>query len=221
MRRRLIFIGLAALAVPASFVSAPYPRELVLQHVPTVVGLALLGVAVTRFRPSAVSFTCSLSFLLLHMVGARWIYSYVPYDAWVASMTGHTISELFDWERNHYDRMVHLASGLLGLPVFSEFLQSFFRLRPIPAAFLAMSCVLAFGAIYEIFEWQIAMVFSPEMAESYNGQQGDVWDAQKDMALAWLGAVLCFPFIFRWTPRADANVNHHQELVADQTRLGV
>jgi putative membrane protein len=202
---RLCVIGFTLLAVAASFVAAPYPTELVLQHIPTLIGLILLAVATAKYRVSSVSFVCAIGFLWIHIVGARWIYSFVPYDKWSAALTGHTISDLFGWKRNHYDRMVHLASGLLGLPLFSEMLQAFCRLRPLPSAFLAVSCVLSVGAAYEILEWQIAMFFSPEMAESYNGQQGDAWDAQKDLAFALLGAVLCFPFIHKWSPTERPN----------------
>ena len=31
---------------------------------------------------------------------------------------------------------------------------------------------------------------APDWADRYNGQQGDIWDPQKDMALALLGATL-------------------------------
>ncbi|MCI0335790.1 MAG: DUF2238 domain-containing protein [Planctomycetes bacterium] len=34
------------------------------------------------------------------------------------------------------------------------------------------------------------MIFAPDWADAYNGQQGDVWDAQRDMTLAWAGSVL-------------------------------
>ena len=43
---------------------------------------------------------------------------------------------------------------------------------------------------YEIFEWLLTIVAAGETADRYNGQQGDIWDAQKDMALAALGAIL-------------------------------
>lgn len=35
-----------------------------------------------------------------------------------------------------------------------------------------------------------AIGLSPEDAENYNGQQGDMWDAHKDMALALIGAMM-------------------------------
>jgi putative membrane protein len=46
------------------------------------------------------------------------------------------------------------------------------------------------GALYEILEWVIAMTQTAEAAESYNGQQGDVWDPHWDMTLAGAGALL-------------------------------
>jgi putative membrane protein len=42
--------------------------------------------------------------------------------------------------------------------------------------------------LYEVFEWLLTLLLSPKDADSYNGQQGDMWDAQKDMGLALLGS---------------------------------
>lgn len=202
--RRWMVLCITALAVPLSFVAAPYPEELLLQHVPTVAAIAMLAVAIGWYRPSSLSFYCCAIFLWLHIIGARWIYSFVPYDTVIQRLTGVSISETFDFQRNHYDRLVHLASGVFGLPPISEMLQTFCKLRPAMAAILGLSCVLAIGAVYEIIEWQIAMQFSPEMAEAYNGQQGDVWDAQKDLTLALVGAMLTIPIIWRWSPASPA-----------------
>ena len=56
--------------------------------------------------------------MTLHVVGARWIYSNVPYDAWCAAALGGKPLDWFNWQRNHYDRFVHLAFGaLMVLPV--------------------------------------------------------------------------------------------------------
>jgi putative membrane protein len=51
-----------------------------------------------------------------------------------------------------------------------------------------VASVLAIGSIYEVLEWQVAVTLATSHAEAYNGQQGDIWDPQKDMALQWLGA---------------------------------
>lgn len=190
--------------VPVSFIAAPYPDELVLQHVPTVLGILGLAVAMPWIRFSSVSFACVIGFLLLHIFGARWLYTFVPYDAWAVALTGTSLSDRFGWERNHYDRLVHLASGLLGVPPAAELLRRFGRMRPCGAAVTAVAWVLAIGAVYEVFEWQIAVTLAPEHAEAYNGQQGDVWDPQKDLALAWLGAAVAACLVIGKTSASDA-----------------
>lgn len=58
----------------------------------------------------------------------------------------------------------------------------------------------AFSAVYEVFEWLLTMVLAPEMATEYNGQQGDLWDPQKDMAIAIIGAALSSIWLSRARP---------------------
>lgn len=199
---RMTLLVITAAAIPLSFVEARFAEELVLQHIPTTVGVVLLAVALWTSSLGNLSFACAIAFLWLHIIGARWIYSYVPYDDLAQYLTGSSLSERFDWQRNHYDRLVHAASGLLGVPVASEILQRFCGMRPAGAAFMAVSCVLAIGAAYEVLEWQLAIWLSPAHAEAYNGQQGDVWDPQKDLAMAGLGAFVSAALVFRWS--ADA-----------------
>jgi len=199
LKYQFILIGLLLAAVPLSFVGAPYPQELVLQHTATLLGLACLTAAVVFANATKLSFACVSIFIGLHIVGARWIYSYVPYDEVAKYLTGTTVSELFGWQRNHYDRLVHFASGLLGVPPASELLQKYGGMRPLGAALMGIACIMTIGAWYEIFEWQLAVRLAPEQAEAYNGQQGDIWDPQKDMAFAWLGSMLSAVLLFRWS----------------------
>jgi putative membrane protein len=129
-------------------------------------------------------------FLMLHSVGAHYTYSKVPYDAWYASLTSQTLSELLGWERNHYDRLVHFAAGaLLVLPIRELWLK---RRHPDVAAagVIALLFVMAGSLAYELIEWAAASVLGGELGAAYLGTQGDEWDAQKDMALATLGGVL-------------------------------
>lgn len=200
MKQSLLLIAITFAAIPLSFIHAPYPEELVLQHVGTLLGLACLTCFVLFARASQASVWCIILFLWLHILGARWIYSFVPYDEWARSVSGASLSDRFGWQRNHYDRLVHLASGLLFVPPASELLQRFGGMRPLGGAIMGIACVMAIGAFYEIIEWQIAMLFSPAHAEAYNGQQGDVWDPQKDLALAAIGAVISAGIVFRWEP---------------------
>ena len=209
MKTRLITIAVTAAAIPISFVAAPYPAELILQHVPTVLGLVLLAVITIYANPSRLSFGCLIGFFWLHLIGARWIYSFVPYDHLSEWLTGATLTERFGWQRNHYDRLVHFASGLLGVAPGSELLQRAGGMRPMGAAVTAISLVLSVGAVYEVLEWQIAILFSPAQAQAYNGQQGDIWDPQKDLALAGLGAVIAAGLLLRWSPRRVVRSTGH------------
>lgn len=188
--RSIAWTSGALVCLAASCIGSPYPSVLWLQHTPTVLALLVLAVVVGRGWLGTASLVCCYLFLVLHMVAARWIYSFVPYDDWATAVFGQSASDYFGWQRNHFDRLVHLASGLLFVCPISEVLQRYAGARPLAAAFQSVSMVLAIGAIYEIVEWQLALTMSPAAAEAYNGQQGDAWDPQADMALAGLGAAV-------------------------------
>ena len=55
---------------------------------------------------------------------------------------------------------------------------------------VAVQAIVATGALYEILEWAISLTLAPDAVEAYNGQQGDMFDPQKDQALALLGSLL-------------------------------
>ncbi len=178
------------LVLAATWIDPPYPAEQALHHSLTAVGLLAL-VAVHRRRPlPAGSLVLVLVFLTLHTIAARWIYSFVPYDDWSQWLTGHRLSEVFGWQRNHFDRLVHLSYGVCGGAVLFRYLREARGWRRGWAAFAAVDAVLSTSAVYELFEWGVAMTLGAGAAEAYNGQQGDVWDAHKDMALAAAGALL-------------------------------
>ena len=63
------------------------------------------------------------------------------------------------------------------------------------AVFFAFCIVTAFSGIYEVFEWLLTVVMAQHDADAYNGQQGDVWDAQKDIGIAMIGSVIAMPFV--------------------------
>ena len=188
----LLCITLFSLGV--SWISPPWPEELLLQHIPTLLGISLLLWGHQRFNLSNTGYTLIILFLLLHIVGARWIYSYVPYDAWSTWIFGERISDIFGCERNHYDRFVHLCYGLLLFRPVREILQNRWKLRFGLANWFSLEFIMASSMIYELIEWGIAILLSPEQAEAYNGQQGDLWDAQKDMALAICGGLIALLF---------------------------
>ncbi|MEC3911251.1 DUF2238 domain-containing protein [Sphingobium sp. CR2-8] len=194
-QRRMI-VALSC-AIGLANVAQPYPDLAPLQHGPTVALVLTAPWLLRRWPLSTSAVGCIWLFLLLHTLGARWIYSYVPYDDWARAVSGHAISSLFGTTRNGYDRLVHLAFGaLLTLPIAESALRRG-----------GVSCgwSLAFGfaaiglgsALYEIFEWLLTIIAAGETADYYNGQQGDVWDAQKDMAAAQVGSALALIVLLR------------------------
>src|SRR3546814_3124102 len=98
-------------------------------------------------------------------------------------------SDIFGWARNHYDRLVHFAFALLSVVPVAEIARRHGGLSRRGAMLAVVGWVLSVSCLYEIFEWLLAIVAGGETAERYNGQQGDPWDVQKDMALTALGVV--------------------------------
>lgn len=197
-QRAMMGMGLGGLALAQT--NQPYPEVAILHHVPTLIFLLALPWISRRWQISPGAMWCIFAFLVLHTIGGRYTYTNTPYDAWFASLFGQGLNDLMGWERNHYDRLVHFAFGLLlVLPVVDLF-QKHLQISRRFAVYIAVEMVLAISALYEVFEWLLSIVLAPDNVEAYNGQQGDIWDAQKDMALAFLGALLTAAILLFRTP---------------------
>lgn len=147
--------------------------------------LGLLGGMYRRWHLSDVSYLCVALFLALHVAGAHYTYGLVPLGEWLRGPVAGA-----GWGgRNPYDRVVHFAFGLCWFYPTREAL--FYNVdRRGTATFFAVAAVLGASAIYEVLEWGAALVVDPAAAARFVGTQGDPWDAQQDMALAWLGALV-------------------------------
>lgn len=171
-----------------------------------LVVLVVLGLALThrRLALSRLSFTLVFLFLSLHVVGAHYTYSEVPYDAWVTAVTGRSLQAWLGWQRNNFDRIVHFAYGLLLTYPVRQVVVRVTGLRGFWGYFLPMDLTMSSSASYELIEWGAAVVFGGDLGIAYVGAQGDPWDAQKDMSLAALGAMLATAAIVlthRWRGR--------------------
>lgn len=187
-QRRMILLLITAIA--AAHIDQPYPELAPLQHGPTILLAFAAPWLLRRWPLSNGAVGCILVFLLLHTLGGRYIYSYVPYDAWARAISGQDISGTFGLGRNGYDRFVHFAFGALLTAPFAEMARRFGGMRLGWSLTFAFAAVGFVGALYEIFEWLLTIVAAGETADWYNGQQGDVWDPQKDMAAAQIGSML-------------------------------
>ena len=170
-----------------------HPLELssyILHQVGTVFMLITLIICLYKLGLSLMSFVLYIVFLLIHILGAHYLYSYVPYNEWSIQYLNLDLNQSLGWTRNMYDRFVHLAYGLLLYPFFYRVFQVWLpQLSKLTLFLLVIQFVMASSLIYEWIEWLIAMGLSPEDAENYNGQQGDMWDAHKDMLLATIGSI--------------------------------
>ena len=148
--------------------------------------LGLLGGMYRRWHLSDVSYLCVALFLALHAVGAHYTYGAVPLGEWLRGPRAGAAG----WGgRNPYDRVVHFAFGLCWFYPTREAL--FYNVnRRGTATLFSVAAVLGASAIYEVLEWGAALVVAPAAAARFVGTQGDPWDAQQDMALAWLGALV-------------------------------
>lgn len=187
-RQALILSACAAFAV-ASLIGSPYPALAPLQNIPTLIVIAAVWIGLRNYPFSDFSVSCLALFLALHTLGGRYIYSNVPYEEWIATLGLRSLQDTFALQRNHYDRLVHFSFGLLLFFPLREGLRRYSTVSRAWATYIAVEFVLAGSALYEIFEWGLTLVMAGEGADAYNGQQGDAWDAQKDMALAFLGAL--------------------------------
>lgn len=116
-------------------------------------------------------------FVSLHVIGSHWTYNSVPWPDWGNG-------------RNQYDRVVHLAYGLLLALPTREVMERIWKRRTAGASFLTVEFLLATSAIYEVIEWIVVLIVAPELGNEFMGAQGDEFDAIADMALAGLGAVV-------------------------------
>ena len=157
----------------------------------TIFMLAALLFTQKKIGLTYFSFALYLLFLLIHIIGAHYLYSYVPYNEWIKQLFNFDLNQAMGWTRNMYDRLVHIAFGLLLYPFFYRLFQVWLpSLKPSVLLLLVIQFVISTSLVYEWIEWWIAIGLSPEEAENYNGQQGDIWDAHKDILLATIGAII-------------------------------
>jgi len=186
-------IGAIAAAVPLSIYEALYPANTWLQVGPVAASLLLVPGLLRRWPLSNVAAGCITAFILLHLFGATWSYSYVPYQRWSQHL-GVDADGALGWNRNMLDRLVHFAFGVLTMPVCSEILLRHGKVSRRLAISFATLFVLGTSCLYEVFEWSLTMTLSPADAGAYNGEQGDSFDSQKDMAAAAVGALVALPW---------------------------
>ena len=195
--KKAAFAGVLAVFL-LTWIKPLWPLEQALHSSLTVAGLAALWWVDRRWPLGGGAFAAVCGFVALHCIGARWLYSNVPYEAWLQGLAGWSPGAAFGWQRNHFDRLIHFLYGACFTPALAQLARHAWpALRGGQAFMLAVMAVMCSSLVYEWLEWGIALALSPEAAEAYNGQQGDVWDAHADMLLATVGGLLAWPLARR------------------------
>jgi putative membrane protein len=184
----------------------PSSRELVTLAIIYLIGFGLLAIRPNDRADWALENLFPISQLIAVTIAYRYYkftrlcYYLIFFYLFVQSWGGHfTYAEAapFNWirdhfhlKRNNYDRVAHFMLGfLLGIPI-REILMQVIQASRRWLAFITASIVLAIGAFYELIEWWVAVLATPNLGDAFLGTQGDVWDTQWDMFLALVGVVV-------------------------------
>lgn len=190
---RQFALGLLAIfgAVFLALGWAPHYREdWLLENLLVFLFVPFLIATHGRLPLSKLSYTSIFLFLCLHEVGSHYTYAEVPYDRWTQDFFGQSLNGVLGWERNHFDRIVHFAYGVLVTYPTREIFLRVAEARGFWAYLFPMLVVMSTSLIFELLEWAAALIFGGDLGIAYLGTQGDIWDAHKDSALATLGAFL-------------------------------
>ncbi len=164
-----------------------HPHDWLLENYLVFLFVPLIVLTGRYFRLSHLSYTLMTAFMLMHVAGSHYTYAEVPF--------GTTLQHWFGAERNMYDRLVHFCFGLLLAYPLREVFIRVAKVRGVWAYWFPLELVLAFSAAYEVIEWRVAARVDPLAGLAFLGAQGDVWDAQKDMALAVIGAAIALAIV--------------------------
>jgi len=187
----LLVTGAVLLAI-----SAYHPYDMgtwVMEVFPIFIAVPILLVTFRRFRLTSLAYTLIFIHACILMLGGHYTYARVPLGFWMEG--------LFHFTRNHYDRIGHLAQGFVPAIIGREILIRRTPLRPGGWLFFLVTCVcLAISACYEFVEWWSALI-GGAAATDFLGTQGDPWDTQWDMFMAFTGAILAQLLLSRWHDR--------------------
>ncbi len=162
-----------------------------LEVVPALVGFVVLAATYRRFPLTSLLYVLITIHAIILMIGGHYTYAHVPLFDW--------IRDTFGLSRNHYDRVGHFAQGFVPAMIAREVLIRTSPLKEGKWLFFVVVCIcLSISAMYELIEWQYAVIKGGESADEFLGSQGDIWDTQSDMALALVASVIALLSLSRW-----------------------
>ena len=195
------FLALLILFVLGFVLSGIQPHDYftwILEVFPGIVALLVLMLTFKKFRFTYLTYFFILVHCYILFVGGHYTYAQVPLFEWV--------KETFHQSRNNYDKVGHFAQGFIPAMVMRElFVRLEIVKRGIWLPFLTVCVCMTISAVYELFEWLVA-VLSGQSSEAFLGTQGDVWDTQSDMLFALTGAICMVLFISKIQDKSIRNI---------------
>jgi len=171
--------------VAAFFIwSAIHPHDYFtwfLEVFPVLIAIPILVMTYNKFPLTNLIYGLIAVHMVILLVGGHYTYAEMPVFSW--------LRDYYGWDRNYYDRLGHVAQGFVPAMIAREILLRTSPLRLGKWLFFIVVCVcLAMSAFYEFIEWWVALASGSD-AVAFLATQGDVWDTQWDMFLAFSGAI--------------------------------
>ncbi len=164
-----------------------------LEVLPAILGVGILAATYRRFQFTGLVYFLVFLHAIVLMIGGHYTYAEVPVFNWLRDHLGLV--------RNDYDRVGHFFQGFVPAVIMREVLLRTTPLKKGKMVFFLVACVcLAFSALYELFEWRVA-VATGSAADAFLGTQGDVWDTQEDMATCLVGSLISLLTLGRYHDR--------------------
>lgn len=173
----------------------PYSRETwFAENLPVWIVVVGLVFTYSKFRFSNLSYFLMWFFLCLHTIGGHYTFSRVPFDFF---------NDFIGSDRNNFDRVGHFLVGVFAYPAAELVLKKGWITNVAVAALFGVLAVASWAGLYEVIEMIYAVNYGGDQADDFLGSQGDIWDAQKDIAMDILGGLLfgaLFLLVYRKTP---------------------
>jgi putative membrane protein len=178
-----IYLGIFFICWVVTYINTTNRSNWFTENVLTTIFIVMLIFTYQKFKFSDLSYTLFFVYILLHIYGAEYTYAENPFGYW--------LKDALHVNRNYYDRIVHFSFGFMLAYPMRDYFKNYMQWPDWVCWVLPVEITMSFSAAYELIEWLVADVFYPEEGAAYLGSQGDIWDAQKDMGIAFGGAIIC------------------------------
>ncbi len=188
----LLFLYFLVFAICAI---SPYDRTVwFAENLPMFFLIGTIVIISKYHKFSKLSYACMFILPILHTIGGHYTFERVPFEF---------ITELFNFKRNHYDRIAHFSVGFYAYPIAEILLSKSLIANRYLSATCAITAIFTVASLYEIIEWLYAIYADSESGLAVLGSQGDIWDAQKDMLADGLGAILIITIFLIYNKNKD------------------